>query len=428
MAHLTLEDRIAIQTGLAMGKTLSEIARYIGKSRSTIAREIKKHRVEVKRSTYNDCIHLDRCDLPFTCPNDLCGQHRDGCKKCTYCNAFCEKYEPKRCERLDRSPYVCTSCKRANSCHIRKFGYNARKAQKAYEATLRSSRSGIALSDADLAALNSIFSGPLKQGQSVSAICAAHRGEINVCEKTIYKYVANNLFDADNFDLPRKVQRKPHRKKSGPILRVDHRCHEGRTYADYKSFLKEHPDVSVCQMDTVIGREGGKCLLTLYFKNCGLQLLFLRERNTAASVKVWFDWLRQTLGPEHFKELFQVILTDRGSEFTDPVSIECDQETGEQQLNLFYCDPQNSNQKAQCERNHELIRYSLPKGSSMDHLTQEDINELMSHINSYGRKKWNGQAPIDLFNQIYGQEVSNFLGLRKIPVDSINLRLLSGRE
>jgi len=428
MAHLTLEDRTAIQTGLAMGKSLNEIARYIGKARSTVSREIMKHRLEVKRSTYNDCIHFDSCDLPFTCPNDLCSQYKDGCKKCTYCSAFCARYEPKHCALLDKSPYVCTGCKRANSCHIRKFGYNARKAQKAYETTLSSSRSGIALSDSEMAALSAIFSGPLKQGQSISAICAAHRAEINVCDKTVYKYVANNMFDADNFDLARKVQRKPHRKKSGPTLRVDHKCHEGRTYEDFKNFMKEHPDTAVCQMDTVIGREGGKCLLTIYFTNCGLQLMFLRDRNTAASVTDRFDWLRKTLGPEHFQELFPVILTDRGSEFTDPVSIECDPETGEQLLHLFYCDPQNSNQKAQCERNHEMIRFSLPKGTSMDHLTQEDINELMNHINSYGRKKWNGQAPIDLFIQIYGQEVASLLGLRKIPVDSINLRLLSGRK
>jgi len=45
----------------------------------------------------------------------------------------------------------------------------------------------------------------------------------------------------------------------------------------------------------------------------------------------------------------------------------------------------------------------------------------MNHINSYPRKKWNGQAPIDLFIKIYGQEVATLLGLEKIPPDSINL-------
>ena len=51
----------------------------------------------------------------------------------------------------------------------------------------------------------------------------------------------------------------------------------------------------------------------------------------------------------------------------------------------------------------------------------EEIREMMNHINSYPRKKWNGQAPIDLFIKIYGQETANLLGLEKIPSDSITL-------
>ena len=81
----------------------------------------------------------------------------------------------------------------------------------------------------------------------------------------------------------------------------------------------------------------------------------------------------------------------------------------------------NSNQKSNCERNHELIRYVIPKGTSMERFTQTDITKLMNHINSYPRKKWNGQAPLDLFIQIYGQETTTLFGLKKIPSNSINL-------
>ena len=117
-----------------------------------------------------------------------------------------------------------------------------------------------------------------------------------------------------------------------------------------------------------------------------------------------------------------MLLSDRGSEFTDPTKIETDQQTGELQCRLFYCDPQNSNQKSGCERNHEMIRYIIPKKRSMDDLTQADITKMMNHINSYPRKKWKGQTPIDLFRQIYGEETVTLLGLEKIDVDSILLR------
>ena len=101
--------------------------------------------------------------------------------------------------------------------------------------------------------------------------------------------------------------------------------------------------------------KGGQALLTILFTNCDLQLMFLRERNTVGSVTEIFQWLRKSLGDEKFRMLFQVILTDRGSEFSDPEKIEADMGTGEIQCRVFYCDLMNVNQKSNCERNHELI-------------------------------------------------------------------------
>ena len=58
-------------------------------------------------------------------------------------------------------------------------------------------------------------------------------------------------------------------------------------------------------------------------------LAFLRDANTARSVTDIFNNLQKKLDIELFQRLFPVILTDRGSEFTDPFSIECDFSTGE---------------------------------------------------------------------------------------------------
>ncbi|MCQ8264294.1 hypothetical protein NF417_12955, partial [Streptococcus suis] len=41
--------------------------------------------------------------------------------------------------------------------------------------------------------------------------------------------------------------------------------------------------------------------------------------------------------------------------------------------------------KRRIEKNHTLIRDILPKGSSFDNLTQEDINLVCSHVNSVKR-------------------------------------------
>lgn len=184
-------------------------------------------------------------------------------------------------------------------------------------------------------------------------------------ERTIYNYVDAGLLSVGNMDLPRKVRYKVRKRK--PSVRVDKQCYLGRIYDDSLEYTAAIPDVPTVEIDTVEGRKGGKVLLTVFFRNSDLMLAFLWERNTAWSVTVVFEWLYETLGHEQYCRLFSIILTDRGSEFIDPVSIECIA-SGEVRSRIFYCEPQRSGQKGGCEVTHEFIRRILPKGTSFDHL------------------------------------------------------------
>ena len=123
---------------------------------------------------------------------------------------------------------------------------------------------------------------------------------------------------------------------------------------------------------------------------------------------------------EQFQKLFPIILTDNGSEFSNPKEIEKNKE-GIERTKIFYCEPRRSDQKGSCEVNHEQIRRILPKGTSFDNLTQEDINLMMSHINSYKRKKLNDCSPLQLFNLMYGNNIAKKLGIIEIKANDINL-------
>ena len=195
----------------------------------------------------------------------------------------------------------------------------------------------------------------------------------------------------------------------------------GRTYEDYIEYMTANPDTAVVQMDSVEGRKGGKVLLTIFFTTSELMLAFLRDHNTARSVTEIFNSIDTILGREAFQALFPVILTDRGSEFTDPLSIECHMTTGELRTRIFFCDPQRSDQKGACEVTHEMIRRVLPKGASFDHLTQADVDRMMSHINSYTRKKLNNRSAHQLFSTIHSEDVLVKLRQKLIPANEINL-------
>ena len=95
-------------------------------------------------------------------------------------------------------------------------------------------------------------------------------------------------------------------------------------------------------MDTVIGTQGskgGKCFLTLLFRQYNFMLIYLFPYKKSRYVSEIFNQLKQLLGIVEFKRLFKVILTDNGTEFPNPESIEFDMNTGEKICSVFYCDP-----------------------------------------------------------------------------------------
>ena len=207
-------------------------------------------------------------------------------------------------------------------------------------------------------------------------------------------------------------------------MKKDKACRIGRTYADYLAFRQENPDVVIVEMDTVEGKKGveEKCLLTIHFTNCRLMLAFIRDRNSAASVVAVFEHLRSLLGNDTYARLFPVLVTDNGGEFSDPRPIEMDSRSGEILSQVFYCDPGQSQQKGACENNHELIRRVIPKGKSMNPYTQEKIDLMMSHINSYLRAEMGERSPYDVFSFMYGTDILDKLNIRRIEPSEVVLK------
>lgn len=319
-----------------------------------------------------------------------------------------------------KPPYACNGCREVKKCTLTKTVYDALEAHRQATEKISQSRSGILSTEGEIARLNEILVPLVKQGQSIHQIYLNHKDELMCSEKTLYNYVDGCLFDIRNIDLPRKVKYRPRYKK--PELKVDRGCRVGRNYHDYEVYMEKHPDTAVVQMDSVIGSKGGKVLLTIYFVNVSLMLGFLREANTSQSVIDIYDGLYQKLGPSGFTRLFPVILTDNGSEFSNLKKIEHGpEERGFQRTRIYYCNPSAPYQKAEIEVGHEFIRRIVPKGKSFDELTQEDVERMMDHINSYQRKKLNGKSPYEAFCFYYGEELAQKLGCQKVTAGDINL-------
>jgi len=306
-------------------------------------------------------------------------------------------------------------------CVLRKKYYLHSKAHEAYREMLVESRIGANITEDELITLDEFVSPLLKRGQSVHHIVAQNKDQFQVSEKSIYRYVAGGLLKARNIDMPRVCRIKPRKSKSIEH-KVDKGCRIGRTYADFLAFTNTS-DIPVVEMDSVIGRIGGKVLLTLMFKSCDFMLAFIRDRNTSKSVIDIFNSMYELLGEGQFESLLSVMITDNGSEFSNPNALEYDAK-GVRRTTLFYCDPFAPFQKPNVELNHEFIRKILPKGTSFDDLTQDHISLMMSHINSYSREKLNDKSPFDMFGFLYGYDVLEKFDICKIPANEILLKPL----
>ena len=421
--HMNLKDRYVIEHALDGGRSFKAIGREIDKDCTTISKEVRGHKVFEKRGAYgrpfNDCVHRKGCLEMRVCP-ECDSKRKSRCCFCGKCTSFCENYQKETCGKLLKPPYVCNGCAERSGCTLEKTFYRALYSQKEYEELRTESRSGYNISEAELAQLDAVVSPLLIKGQSIHHIVSNHQGKIMCSEKTLYNYVNDGLLSARNIDMPLKVRLRPRKGKKNEV-KVDKKCRLGRSYQDFLSFRAQHPDLPVVELDSVEGKRGGACLLTIHFTVPKLQMAFKRTANDAQSVVNIFEKLYLELRPDVFMDVFPLLLADNGSEFSDPEAIEFDAQ-GNRRTYLFYCDASAPYQKGACENNHELIRRIIPKGKDIGLFSDEQIRLMMSHINSYGRSDLGNKSPFEMFSFLYGKEILSKLGLTEIPRDEITLR------
>ena len=372
--HLTLSDRNDVQLGLERGETFKAIAQLILKDPTTVSKEVKRNK-QIRDSTSNN--------LP--------------------------------CPLLDKAPFVCNGCpKRRQNCGYQKIFYLAKQAQKQYEQTLVEAREGTPLNSQTFWDMDKIISEGVKKGQHIYHILKTHN--LDVSSSTVYRHIRKGYLSIAPIDLTRAVKFKERRTSNLPSIPKE--AKKGRSYEDFQNYLALNQLDSWLEMDTVMGRTGGKVLLTFNLSFCNFIFARLLENKTALEVTKHLYDIKNTLyeADKDFFQLFPVILTDNGGEFARVKDIEMDIR-GE--IKLFFCDPNRSDQKGRIEKNHTLIRDILPKGTSFDNLTQEDINLVCSHVNSVKRAALNGKSAYELFAFTYGEEIPKLLGISKIPAEDV---------
>lgn len=369
--HMTLDERIEIQECLNKGMTFKAIAQRIGKDQTTVSKEVKKHLI-------------------------------------VYTNSFTKTDEC--CPKLLRAPFVCNACEKRNNrgCSYPRHKYAAKQAQKDYENLLVEAREGIPLNRKDFYETEKVISDAVKNGQHIYHILKSN--DLPVSKSSVYRHINKGYYTISNIDLPRAVKFKPRRSKTNEF--VPRQAKIGRTYNDFIEYLEDNNITNFVEMDTVIGRVGGKTILTLHFNAFNFMVGILLDNKTAAEASSKICELKNKLNSNGFAfgSIIPVILTDNGGEFSNISAFEND-ECGIKETSLFFCEPNSPYEKPHIEKNHTLFRDIVPAGTSFDNFNQETVNLIFSHVNAVKRKNFNGKSAFDLFSFAYSSDLAAAFGI-----------------
>lgn len=414
--HSLYADFLLLYKCIYYRYSIKKTCQLLGKDRTTIFRILHKYIKVVNGFKFHEgkhrhCLYLKDCIRKegFIC-----------------CSKDCPNFKQYQCSKLLRWPYVCNGCEDIESCRKEKHIFDPEYALGMIRNNESQSKHAPKIDKKKLEDFDIFVSPLIKSGISIEAIYEIYPSEFPASVRTIRNWINEGYLTAKRSDLINTLSRPYISKayKYQPVTTRNPLMKASRTYEDYLKFKEEHPGDNVVQLDTVHGKKGDKkCILTIYDVASKLQLGILVESFTAKEVKDKVSDIRSKIGDETYSKIFKIMLADNGPEFDELYNLEIDDETGEKWINVFFTRPYRSGDKGACERNHELFRYILIKGKSMNDLTQEDLDYYFSMINSYPRKSLDGKCPIDAIDEIYGKDFHQKLNLKKLSLKEINFRI-----
>lgn len=328
-----------------------------------------------------------------------------------------------RCPKLAKSKAaVCNWCKKKAFCSFEKRYYDWIKSRECAISLRSSSRSGTRLSGEDVAKLNA-YSRQLIDTGSVHHVFASNPEIAGICcERTFRRAIYAGLLDCKPHQLRRYVRfkRKLPKPPLRPVPAKDPSKVLGRLHSDFLSYLDAHRKAMVVQFDSVIGKSTDKkAILTITFPRFDLQIGRLVAKGDSASALAAIKKVIKAVADAGYDEAFEVCISDNGSEFATFYEIESAAAPGK--IHAYYARPMRSDDKADCERNHGIVRYPFPKGKSFDSLEQPQVDFAFDNINSFVREGKGDRTPYELAERALGKAFLDALGVKKIDRRKVRL-------
>ena len=210
-----------------------------------------------------------------------------------------------------------------------------------------------------------------------------------VCTKTLYNYIDKRLLNTRNIDLLLKVKRKQKAKQDTNSKRT-----LGTSIDERPEEIDNRTEFGHWEIDTIVGKKESSCVLLSIAERMTREYLLVKiPSGSSESVRLGLEKIAERFG-DRFEEIFKSVTADNGSEFVDlgrylPESTK-----------VYYAHPYSSYERGTNEKQNSLVRRFLPKGSSFDHISDDQVDFIQNWINNFPRKIFDYHSSDFLFKNV----------------------------
>lgn len=265
-------------------------------------------------------------------------------------------------------------------------GYKSFHAQSYYQARVKRCRRGTNFSSKEWRLVLDLLAKQYSPEQISGRL--KKEGKLSISHETIYQYIWLDKKHGGELykDLrgASKIRRKRYKSKDSRGRLAGKKMIDTRP-AEIEKRLK----VGHWEIDTVHGK-GKKSIVTLVERATGYVMIGQINRRTVADLNS-----RTSKLIKRKSEYFKTITADNGCEFHGYKQLE-----KRHNLAVYFAYPYHSWQRGTNENTNGLIRQYLPKGCSMENLTQIECNSIARKLNNRPRKRYNYQTPLEMLEKL----------------------------
>lgn len=209
------------------------------------------------------------------------------------------------------------------------------------------------------------------------------------CTKTIYNMLWKGKLPLSLFDVPRILSHKSHRKFNLKNKRL-----KGRSIDERPDIVSNGTEIGHWEIDTVVGkRRGREAVIFTAVEKVTREFIAIRiPSRTTVGVEFAISELKKEFGEEYFSRVFKTMTADNGLEFANLSKYEA---LG---TKIYFTHPYSSWERGQNERHNGLLREFIPKGTSIEQFSIEDILNIADTMNERPRRILGYHTPIELFD------------------------------